>query len=436
VNVTRRALIRTTGLGGGIAGVFGAAACAVGGSGGDGTAKQALAPATVNFLNWNAANEMANLFQAHLFDAVKKDLPQLTINVIGVPQGEAAAKLITLAAGGSAPDVALLRPQDISSVYAQKILAELDPLLKRDAKDVQLDDFFPAAVQRGVKNGKNYALPFQMAISVPQYNKGLFSSAGLKPPDDTWTWDTYLDAARRLTKREEGVAPIIGTTAGDYQVFVWSWGGEILDPTQTKFVMDEDKATAALQFWADLKAKHQVVALPSDPVLGNGNEQNRFAIGQLGMYCGGYTIAQMEVLPNVPPWDCFLMPKGPSNKRVTLSGGPSISMMTDSKVKDGAWAWMKYYVGPEIQRFAAVDTKQPVARKSALEAQMKLPATFNRRLQLDSAAFAREMPYVVQYDAFNKIITDALATVTSGQKSAPQAMREIKPQVDTLLAQR
>jgi len=430
--------MRAAGVGAGGALAATTTACAIGAAGNQGSGgtkpSQTLAPATLNVITWAANNDNATLYLTHLFDGIKKALPQLTVSNAPAPQGEVLTKLLAQAAAGTAPDSVMLRPQDITPAYNQKLLAVLDTYLKRDAKEINGDDFFPAAIQRGQKEGKQVAFPTNMSVSVPQFNKTLFTAAGVKPPDDTWTWDTYLDAARRIAKRdpESSAPPIIGTSMPDYQVLVWAWGGQIVDQTQTKFLLDEDKATTALQWWADLKVRHAVAPLPSDPVVGNGNEQNRFLAGQLGMLIGGITVGQIELITTAPPWDVFVMPKGPA-KRATLSNGASLAMTADSKQKEAAWAWIKYAVSPEIERFAAVEAKQPPSRKSALAAQSALPAVYNRKLVADSAAFAQEVPYLAQYDALNKLIGEALAPVQAGQKSAFQAMREIKPQADALL---
>ena len=44
--------------------------------------------------------------------------------------------------------------------------------------------------------GRQFGMPFQLVLSGWLYNADLFDERGLKPPDDTWTWDDVL-AGRR-----------------------------------------------------------------------------------------------------------------------------------------------------------------------------------------------------------------------------------------------
>jgi multiple sugar transport system substrate-binding protein len=67
------------------------------------------------------------------------------------------------------------------------------------------------------RNGKYYALPnFYSYGKFVLYNAGMLAEAGLKPPptdweDRSWTWDIYLDYARKLTKNASTPDVIFGS---------------------------------------------------------------------------------------------------------------------------------------------------------------------------------------------------------------------------------
>jgi ABC-type glycerol-3-phosphate transport system substrate-binding protein len=62
-------------------------------------------------------------------------------------------------------------------------------------------------------DGKLYMLSMSCSVSGWIYNKSLFQENGLKEPDDRWTLDDILEAARKLTKpdkRQYGVLAVEG----------------------------------------------------------------------------------------------------------------------------------------------------------------------------------------------------------------------------------
>ncbi len=75
------------------------------------------------------------------------------------------------------------------------------------------------------------------------YNKTLFDEAGISYPDETWTWDTLKDAAKKLTKddgSQYGFCAGLHNQEGYYN-FVYQNGGEII--TDDKKSGYDEKAT-------------------------------------------------------------------------------------------------------------------------------------------------------------------------------------------------
>ena len=165
---------------------FGAAAltsagCGIGGGRDNNLPLAQLGPATVHHLNVTPAAAPTMRWQQYLFETRQQKRPQITIDEMRVTQDELPTKLQTLLAAGTPPDTAALLPTMVLAVYRQKALTELDPFLKRDAKEVQLDDFFEGAIQRVTKGGKKIAMPFQMSVEVLADNKPLFDSGEFAP---------------------------------------------------------------------------------------------------------------------------------------------------------------------------------------------------------------------------------------------------------------
>src|SRR5690606_32249712 len=75
-----------------------------------------------------------------------------------------------------------------------------------------LDNWFPVTVNDCrydnttgiVGHGTLYGMPATYVGLILYYNKDLFDAAGLAYPDDTWTRDTFTEAALALTQDSAG----------------------------------------------------------------------------------------------------------------------------------------------------------------------------------------------------------------------------------------
>ena len=150
--MSRRALVTAVGT----AGVTGAAglvsACAVGVGAPE---QKKLAPAQLTYTTWwlpplvyGTATEraLANFEERH--SGVKVRIEGLT--------GTAAQqmeKVQTMAAGGSPPDISLLRPQYPGGFASRGMLLQLDDLLQKDRRAAK-GDLIPVHLERATWQGK------------------------------------------------------------------------------------------------------------------------------------------------------------------------------------------------------------------------------------------------------------------------------------------
>jgi ABC-type glycerol-3-phosphate transport system substrate-binding protein len=104
-------------------------------------------------------------------------------------------KLKTLVAAGTPPDVADTHHSQVRDLGATGIVQDLAPFLKRDPYPKEHTGWEPYQWQ-----GKQYGIPWGLQSSCIFYNKALFNQAGLPYPPDDWTWEQFLEVARRLTK--------------------------------------------------------------------------------------------------------------------------------------------------------------------------------------------------------------------------------------------
>jgi ABC-type glycerol-3-phosphate transport system substrate-binding protein len=145
-----------------------------------------------------------------------------------------------------------------------KALLDLRPLFDADSSFPQ-SDYPPALLTPYTNNGGIFGLPYAVNLRTLNYNRNLFSSAGISPPIDKWKPADFLAAAQALTKgegnkKQYGYVPLGGPTQ-DLFFFVGQFGGQLLtgagDDLRPNF--DDPKVVAAIQWYLDLSKVHHVM---------------------------------------------------------------------------------------------------------------------------------------------------------------------------------
>jgi multiple sugar transport system substrate-binding protein len=170
--------------------------------------------------------------------------------------GQTDERLQAQFAAATPPDLFFVGSQ-ATSLIAGKVVAALDGYIRRDRTDIS--DFFDRAVQQFRLGGLTYGLPYDFNSSVISYNAELFRRAGLPlPPSDWkapgWTFQDFLDAAKRLTQRTGAELQVWGYGVGPRQWAGWmaANGGWYLNAERNQLGMAEPATVEALQFAQDL----------------------------------------------------------------------------------------------------------------------------------------------------------------------------------------
>lgn len=208
-------------------------------------------------------------------------------------------KTLTAFAAGAPPDVILLDSKDSPTFIAEDLLLDLMPYVEK--LEIDLSMYYPNVLSIAMRDSALYALPKDFTPMVMYYNKKCFDEEKLSYPESGWTWDDYLNVARKLTKdmNGDGVPEQYGTTFSHYfrfwQPWVWANGGDVLsnDGRRASGYFNSVPTEEALQFLIDLRTKHGV-APHREALAMAGRAQNLFYAGKVAMSESGHWI-----LPNV-----------------------------------------------------------------------------------------------------------------------------------------
>jgi len=145
-----------------------------------------------------------------------------------------------------------------------KALLDLRPLFDADPSFPQ-SDYPPALLTPYTNNGGIFGLPYAVNLRTLNYNRNLFSGAGISPPTYEWKPADFLAAAQALTKgegnkKQYGYVPL-GGPVQDLFFFVGQFGGQLLtgggDDLRPNF--DDPKVIAAIQWYLNLSMVDHVM---------------------------------------------------------------------------------------------------------------------------------------------------------------------------------
>jgi multiple sugar transport system substrate-binding protein len=352
------------------------------------------------------------------------------------------ARVLTMIAGGTAPDITSTSAADLAALSMRNQLLQLNPLIQRDRYDLR--DYFERAIKQWQWEGKQTGLPRGYANQVLFYNLDLFERAGRKaPPSDwnsaAWTWNDFLADARALTNTAEngkqghfgyGMWPGLRFT---YGLFVWNAGGDILSTDGRTCVIDRPEAVEGLQFMADLVTRHQVA--PPMAIAQDEQTDQMFYKGRVAMhvFTSGAMQRHQTGVTNFR-WEVGVTPKGRA-ARQTTGGGTGWAIPAETRNPDEAWPLLQHLLNPESQKTQAgffYPSRKSIAEWFA-QTDSHLPPK-NRKTVFEAGNHSRTDPVHPKWGDVDRIVQAELTPLLAGTASAREAATKIKQQADAVLA--
>ncbi|QCJ41012.1 sugar ABC transporter substrate-binding protein [Bacillus sp. S3] len=240
------------------------------------------------------------------------------------------------------PDVMYMRN---FPAYFQ-LLEPLDNFIKRDPF-IDVDDFYQGLFNYSTMYRKLYGMPAGFTTRVIYYNKDLFDAAGIAYPNDGWTWDDFKSIAKELTNPDKeqygfGLSPELDSYS--LQGIVWSNGSSFIseDGMEIAGYMNSAQTIEAIKVLAGL------VQAKSAVLVGGKNQQSGeefFKAGKMAMWESG--IGPLEGFKKAKMnFGTVEMPAFPGKPVKGVISSSAISIAKDSKNKDLAWEFVKFYNSP------------------------------------------------------------------------------------------
>jgi multiple sugar transport system substrate-binding protein len=354
-----------------------------------------------------------------------------------LPPGEGSyeAKMVTMLAGGTYPDVFHLHFSRVREFWAKGLLAPFDPYLK--AGRAPMDDFIPGVMVPFKIKGQTWGLPRDNATGVMYYNKDMMAGAGAKEPEAAWQWDTdFLEAAKRLTdlnKKQFGIVLPSVTSIGDQHLEILrTWGADWFDPDMKEARINSPQAVEAMQFMADLRLKHHVAPQPSETPTGD-QFQNAWAAmtNQWQGYVRGVKLANVSFTWDVTP--LFRGPRGA--KAVNVVGSTGHSIPKGAKNPEAGFELTVHLVGEQVQRDMMSQGRWTTPRRSFLKFALPtdgVPKRYQEAI-VDRLQQVQGYNTAVAHNDMNTVYTTETEQVWTGGRPVKEALDAVKTQWDRLL---
>lgn len=352
--------------------------------------------------------------------------------------GGLRTKLLTMVAGGVAPDVTDTHPMMAAPLIAQGIFEDLTPYIKRDK--FPLERIPPVAVD-GVRTPDNqmWGIPVSVYPVVTFFNIDIFAQQGLPNPRELgagWTWESLASTAKRLTRDTDGdgAPEIYGTVRATsrWEMQVHQAGGQLYDrivyPTKSQF--NSPSVLHAVEFLQKLYVDDIATNNSTyDVYKGNAGFSVVDGPGFIGPYYQNVSFS----------WDIAGQPKGPTSRaaRVNPDG---FQVVAQSNHRDEAWQWVRFLTADtenqlEMARITGrlPSLKEAMIRYPKVGGSLTLPNNWQAMIEtaFDPTGYAAYVvPNATQIDA---VVNPIMGRIWNGQMAAATGLQQIHDLLASLL---
>lgn len=305
---------------------------------------QAWAETTLKFVEVITSPERTEVLQS-LVDQYEAENPDVKVEIVSLPWGQAYEKLATMVAGGDVPDVVEM-PDTWLALYAGAgQLASLEDRIANWEHGKTLTDKTLAVARQA---GEAYMVPYGFYLRAMFYNKKLLAEAGVDGPPATM--QDFMEASAKVSKLPGKSGYCLrggpGGTNG------WIMMAAVMNGSNEFFTKDgvsrinEPGSVEGIQFLLDLYQKGYA---PKDSVNWGFNEI------VAGFYSGTCAFldqdpdALIAIAERMPAEDFAVvpMPTGPSGQAFPTIGFTGWSVFKSTNHPDEAWGLVAKLSSPE-----------------------------------------------------------------------------------------
>ncbi len=411
----------------------------------------------ITYMAWyNTTQSEADQVQATM-DRFNASQDKVHATLIIIPRDGYETKVNTMAAGKQLPDCTELSEAMALEFASAGLLADVSSMYPADNAPLKSLAFTYKGKPVGYSSGNEVLLMY--------YNKKLFDAAKLPYPpasaDKAWTWQQYVDVAKKLTKDKNGKTADqagfdpknIVQYGTDFDRTWWMWpiaavsnGGGLMSPDGQQLLIGKQESIDAMQAVADLYAKDHVAPSRSDLAAMSTLDVNLLT-GKVAMATGGQWNIGITLVNSVKDgldYGVGVLPK--FKKAVTYNTGAPYGIFSSTKNLAAAMTFIRWWADEQNQWPVILNgTLMPVMAKwYSSEANMRQwadpaitktarpPFAMYKTAVIDYAMHnAVQVPwyYFNGYTGLNDILESGIDNVWNGNQTAKDYITKIMPQL-------
>lgn len=381
-------------------------------------------PVTLTFRNWAASPEEKELWASRAA-AVSQQYPEITLNIESTSFNDYWTKLSTEIATQSTPDILTIQNARVQTFGMA--FEPMDSYIKADP-NVDIEDFSKGALGMLQYNGSQIGLPYDQGGFFIYYNKDLFEKSGVPFPEQGWTWDDFLQTAKKLTK-DGNYGYSLSTFFDHVAPIIFMHGADYLDESG-KYDVNNDGMVSVIQKLSDFVAVDKIspaLVATSDPLW----DQEQWLVGNIGMMMTGpwkimdFTKRATFKFAAVP------LPEGPQ-KAVTTVMGTGFGLSKYSKNKEAAYKAVAALTSKDSIAAIAEAGRALPARISVMDSYYKLaPRDFEPTItrSLETAVTYRITP---TWQQAGTILMEQLIPIFNGQAKVKEGLDHLQAQLELI----
>ncbi|MEM7734599.1 MAG: sugar ABC transporter substrate-binding protein [Deinococcota bacterium] len=238
-----------------------------------------IAQQAITFSGWSGEEGETGAVIQQMIEDFNTQSPDANVSWLGYPWAQVQQNFVLLYRSNDAPEVAQLQDRWLSTFGALDALVDLNEVFGVDTIATELNSGLLAL---GQYEGKQLGLPWVAGSIGMVANTKVLADAGIETLPETV--DDFVDSLRSLKASNPDLIPFAlmtqgnGTIAPDFEVWLWTFGGQIFD-AEGNVTVNSPEALEALTFLKSL-VDEDLVALE----VGRGDARQLFAQHQTAFY--------------------------------------------------------------------------------------------------------------------------------------------------------
>jgi multiple sugar transport system substrate-binding protein len=400
-------------------------------------------PVNISYLTHWAPETVALLEKAAKEYA--KANPDVAVTVRGVPFGDLLTTLRSQGGGSDGATIAGIYDLWLPELARDKLVAPAPQAVAGEVKSA-----WPAGIVSAASvGGTLYGIPNEIDVYALNYNKALFSEAGISAPPKTW--DELKDAAAKLTKKDagqQGFGMINSWAAGVVHPFsslLVSNGGELVVEGQP--ALDSKEAGETFQLYEDL-----IKAGATDPAMGTADANttgpflDNFVSGKTGMIImanwweSALKAGMGEKFSDIATAPIPVGPSGDTPRSISYSWMTVVNAGAGEAEQKAAWDFLAWLNSPKSGPNGASAMADILMSIGILPSRGSDVQALKDRLGSDFLAGyvsvladARPFPVVLGGQEFSESLQQTIEALQYGQVSAKDAQTNAQTDAISIL---